>query len=416
MSTRTLGGLQVATLLVSASYGIGFLFGSGELALSHGMAGGLYGVATAAGMLILALLARSLWSLGVPIWDVLGQAYGPTVMKGIALLSVVWMAGVLAAQIQGGIAVARLIRLDTTVAQVVVLLLIFGAARLDLGLAARLFASCLLLSGVVLVWALVRADGLALYLHALPAFASDLPSYGVARLIAVTLGVGLMAVAGSDYHQFVQAARDSTSASRGCVLAAVLLVGLALLPPAVVVAMVGAVPALGPGEGQQVVPRLLARAARSLGSGAETILLAALSTAALGSGAAILRAMSSALASALPRRRGTSVLALFLGAVIAGRGQAIVDTMVSVNMVYLASVAVCAGAVFIGKPLAPSRALATMGAGFAASASIYAASWCGLEFGDADLVSLSGGLVGSALAAASWSRSSSTRGSKLRAD
>ncbi len=35
---RALGSLQVAALLVSASYGIGFLFGSGELALSHGMA------------------------------------------------------------------------------------------------------------------------------------------------------------------------------------------------------------------------------------------------------------------------------------------------------------------------------------------------------------------------------------------
>ena len=43
--SRALGSLQVAALLVSASYGIGFLFGSGELALSHGMAGSIYGVA-----------------------------------------------------------------------------------------------------------------------------------------------------------------------------------------------------------------------------------------------------------------------------------------------------------------------------------------------------------------------------------
>jgi len=37
-----LGYLQIATLLVSASYGIGFLFGSGELAVSQGMVGSLY--------------------------------------------------------------------------------------------------------------------------------------------------------------------------------------------------------------------------------------------------------------------------------------------------------------------------------------------------------------------------------------
>jgi SSS family solute:Na+ symporter len=185
-----------------------------------------------------------------------------------------------------------------------------------------------------------------------------------------------------------------------------LLIGLALLPPAVVVAMADAVPP-GPGEAQQVVPRLLAQVARSLGPGAEAILLAALSTAALGSGAAILRAMSSALASALPSRRGTSVLALLLGAVVAGRGQAIVDTMVSVNMVYLASVSVCAGAALVGKPLAPACALATMAVGFATSASVYAASWCGFEFGNADLVSLSAGLLGSALAAVVRSTQSS---------
>ncbi len=407
MTTRTLGILQVAALLVSASYGIGFLFGSGELALAHGMAGGLYGVATAVGMLVLAGFARSLWTLGAPIWEVLGQACGPQVMRAIALLSVVWMAGVLAAQIQGGIAVARLIGLDATAAQVLVLLLIFCAARLNLRLAAGLFACCLLLSGLVLVWALIHSGGVSLYLQAAPTFVADLPTYRPARWIAVTLGVGLMAIAGSDYHQFVQAARGPWAARWGCLLAAVLLVALALLPPAVVVAMTGtltgAAPLVAPDQGHQIVPRLLAQVARTLCPGAEGALLAALSTAALGSGAAILRAMTSALASAMPDRGGGSVLALALGAVVAARGQAIVDTMVSVNMVYLASVAVCAGAALIGRPMTPARSLATMTTGFVASAAAYVLSWSGVDLGEADLVSLSTGLFTSGLVATTWS-------------
>ncbi len=418
MTTRVLGGLQVATMLVSASYGIGFLFGSGELALSHGMAGGLYGVATAVGMLVLALLARPLWILGVPIWDVLGRAYGRQVQRIVALLSVVWMAGVLAAQIQGAVAVTRLLGLDAAAAQILVLLLIFCASRLDLSVASRLFGGCLLVSGVVLVWALIQAEGVGLYLQGLPAFVTDLPSYGTPRLMAVSLGVGLMAVAGSDYHQFVQAARSSASASGGCLLAAVLLVGLALLPPAMVMAMTGSMP-VGPVDGKQIVPHLLAQAAGTLGPNAAMGLLAALSTAALGSGAAILRAMSSALGSAMPGRRGTSALALFLGAAIAGRGQAIVDTMVSVNMVYLASITVCAGAVLVGKPLMPARALAAMGAGFAGSAAIYVASWSGLAIGEADLVSLSLGLVVSAVVAggaSSGSAVSAVKGAGERSD
>ena len=75
MSARALNALQVAALLVSASYGIGFLFGSGELAIDHGMAGSVYGLATGAGMWLLALLAASMASARVdlgalrqPVW------------------------------------------------------------------------------------------------------------------------------------------------------------------------------------------------------------------------------------------------------------------------------------------------------------------------------------------------------------
>ena len=108
MKERTLNALQVAALLVSASYGIGFLFGSGEMALSHGMAGGLYGVATGAGMIVMAFIAARLWRVGLPVWDLFGQQYGNGTRRVIALLSLVWMAGVLAAQIQGGLALVGL--------------------------------------------------------------------------------------------------------------------------------------------------------------------------------------------------------------------------------------------------------------------------------------------------------------------
>lgn len=58
--TRLLGSLQVASLLVSASYGIGFLFGFGELAIAHGMAGSIYGIATGQLIAIQHLICSSL--------------------------------------------------------------------------------------------------------------------------------------------------------------------------------------------------------------------------------------------------------------------------------------------------------------------------------------------------------------------
>ena len=186
MTTRVLGALQVAALLVSASYGIGFLFGSGEMALSQGMAGGLYGVATALGMFALATFAGRLWKLGVPVWELFGQAFGQRIQRAVAMLSLVWMSGVLAAQITGGVAIAQVAGLPGYLSHALVLALILGASRLDLRVASRLFAACLLASALVLFYALADAGGLALYTQAalelIEAMGDDVLEKDVVRL------------------------------------------------------------------------------------------------------------------------------------------------------------------------------------------------------------------------------------------
>ncbi len=406
MSERNLSGLQVAALLVSASYGIGFLFGSGELALQHGMAGSIYGVATAVGMFALALVGRRLWAAGVPVWEWFGRAYGSRLQRAVALLSVVWMAGVLAAQIHGGAAVAGLLGLSQGSAFVVILLLIFLASRLDLRFASMVFAMCLLSSAVVLVYALVVTGGWSLYLRALPAFSHDLATFSGPRLLAVTLAVGLLVCTGADYHQFVLAARRPSGAAAGCFLAGIALIAIGFLPSALVVTMQQA-GALGDlPDSKQVIPLLLARVAGALGPGTDKVMLVALSTAALGSGAAILRAMASALASAVPatvpdRHPALALCALGLGAAVASRGQGIIDTMVSVNVVYIASIAICLVALMRGMVLSPRRAAMTMAAGFVASVAVYIAGWAGWLARDPDFISLVAGLGTSAMVAAS---------------
>ncbi len=406
MSERNLGSLQVAALLVSASYGIGFLFGSGELALQHGMAGSIYGVATAVGMFALALVGRRLWAAGVPVWEWFGRAYGSRLQRAVALLSVVWMAGVLAAQIHGGAAVAGLLDLSQGSAFVVILLLIFLASRLDLRFASMVFAMCLLSSAVVLVYALVVTGGWSLYLRALPAFSHDLATFSGPRLLAVTLAVGLLVCTGADYHQFVLAARRPSGAVAGCFLAGIALIAIGFLPSALVVTMQQA-GALGDlPDSKQVIPLLLARVAGALGPGTDKVMLVALSTAALGSGAAILRAMASALASAVPapvpdRHPALALGALGLGAAVASRGQGIIDTMVSVNVVYIASIAICLVALMRGMVLSPRRAAMTMAAGFVASVAVYIAGWAGWLARDPDFISLVAGLGTSAMVAAS---------------
>ncbi|WP_439113312.1 hypothetical protein [Hydrogenophaga sp.] len=390
---RALGSLQVAALLVSASYGIGFLFGSGELALSHGMAGSIYGVATAFGMLVLAVFARQLWATGLPVWDLFGRAYGKQLQGVVALLSLIWMSGVLAAQIQGGVAVLELLGLERVNGYLTILLLIYGASRLDLRFASALFAMCLLASATVLVYALVVANGMGIYLQAVPAFTEDLSTFSPSRLVAISLAVSLLVCTGADYQQFVLAARSPWAAVGGCVLAGLLLFVIAFFPSAVVVAMQGGGMLGDLADAKQVVPWVLGQVAGSVGQGADKLMLIALSVAALGAGAAILRAMTEALACAASGSRSAThsifaLIALGLSALLASRDQGIVDTMVSVNVVYIASIGVCFTTMFSGIVVPPQHARWIVAVGFTGSVAVHLAGWLGQHGEDTDVVSL----------------------------
>ena len=390
---RALGSLQVAALLVSASYGIGFLFGSGELALSHGMAGSIYGVATGFGMLVLAVFARQLWATGLPVWDLFGRAYGKQLQGVVALLSLIWMSGVLAAQIQGGVAVLELLGLEQTHSYLAILLLIYGASRLDLRFASVLFAMCLLASAAVLVYALVVAKGMGVYLQAIPTFAEDLSTFSASRVVAISLAVGLLVCTGADYHQFVLVARSPLAAVGGCVLAGLLLFVIAFLPSAVVVAMQGGGMLGDLADAKQVVPWVLGQVAGSLGEGADKLMLIALSVAALGAGAAILRAMTEALACAASGSRSAghpmfALIALGLSALLASRDQGIVNTMVSVNVVYIASIGVCFASMVTGVVVPPQHARWIVAVGFAGSVAVHLVGWVGQYGEDTDAVSL----------------------------
>jgi SSS family solute:Na+ symporter len=153
------------------------------------------------------------------------------------------------------------------------------------------------------------------------------------------------------------------------------------------------------------MPLLLARAAAAVGPRASTIMLAALGLAALGSGAAIVRAMSAALGAVAPRpwrslHRVLPVLALTIAAMLTARGQGIIDTMVSVNVVYIASVAVPFVALLSRRGVPVSCVPASMAAGFGASSMAYAAGWLGLIEVSVETASLCAGLAASILAAA----------------
>lgn len=403
MTTRTLGALQVAALLVSASYGIGFLFGSGEYALRYDMAGAIYGVATGLGMIAMAVFAGRLWLAGRAVWDLLGDMSGDRVRRLVALLSIVWMAGVLAAQIHGAVAVVRLLGAGPLAAHAVAIALIFAASRFELRAASLVFAGCLAASAVVLLYALVRNGGVELFAYSLPAFAQDLPSLGVPQAFTIAIGVGLLVCTGADYHQFVLAARTPGAAVRGCLLAGVGLLLLAFLPPAVVLSAIAQTSWPGIADAKQVVPQALSLAAAELAAAAGPVMLGVLGMAALGSGAAVLRAMVSALEAARPRQASASpivlaAIAMAVAAALTATGLPIVDTMVSVNVVYIASVGVSLFGLLRGKDGDQVGETWVIGAGFIGAVAAFTPTWAGWPIPNVELIALLLGLTSAAVA------------------
>ncbi|REE18172.1 SSS family solute:Na+ symporter [Paraburkholderia sp. BL27I4N3] len=401
MLQRNLGAIHVAALLVSASYGVAFLLGSGEMALHAGMAGSLYAVVTALGMLRLALAAPALWRGRELIWDVFGERYGPVVRKLVALLSLVWMSGVLAAQIHGGIAVLVAAGLPATHALAVVAAALLVMSSIELGMAATLFACCLLATNIALLHALVASDGLPVYLHAWPSFIGEIRTAPRAETLVTIAAVGFLVITGSDYQQFAIAARRPGDAWLGCVLASLFLMVTGFLPAATIVAALRAGKLYGLTETASAIPWIMLRTSGAMGM----VCIGVILLAALGSGTAITRAMSSALEGLHSGDNRHShvarVLIVAIGCAIATDGQAIVSTIVSLNVVYVAAV----GLLFLlhetGRRVAPRCASWMLLSGAATSLLVSSMNWTHIG-NPPGWLPLPAGLLASACVLAAW--------------
>ncbi|MFP3562959.1 sodium:solute symporter [Paraburkholderia sp. SIMBA_030] len=401
MLQRNLGAVQVAALLVSASYGVAFLLGSGEIAVRAGMLGSLYPIVTALGMLVLALAAPTLWRGRQLIWDVFGERYGLVVRKLVALLSLVWMSGVLAAQIHGGIAVLVAVGLPPTHSLTLVAAALLVMSSIELGMASMFFACGLLATNFALVRALVYCDGLNVYLRAWPSLIQEAGAAPRADTLVTIAAVGFLVITGSDYQQFAIAARRARDAWVGCLLASLFLMISGFLPAATIVAAIHAGKLSGLTDTASAIPWIMLHTSGPMGM----VCIGVMLLAALGSGTAITRAMSSALEGL---RQGNEhhgfawrVLITATACAIATDGQAIISTIVSLNTVYVAAV----GLLFLlheaGRRIPSCCASWMLVSGAGASLFVSAMNWAGV--GDLPgWLPLPAGLLASACALVAW--------------
>ncbi|CAD6562790.1 hypothetical protein ACFQ3P_39440 [Paraburkholderia sabiae] len=384
MSERKLNTVQIASLLVSTSCGTGFLLGTGELAISGGMAGCLYAIASALGLVALAGCARGLSITGQSLWIRFDRIYGASVGRAVALLSVVWMTGVLAAQIRGGIAILTLAGIDQTSALLIVDGLLVCLSTLRLSWLAAGFAICMLACNVVLVRALFLTNGLDVWLHAPLQFIDGLRGSTLDHTGSTVASVVLMVVFGADYQQFLLAARTPTMARNGSLLAAVSVFLIGFLPASAVIAASPVWHLQHLVDAVQAIPAVLIHTLSGhSGTMARTLVIVMLLTTALGAGCSVLRAMADATAAVGPRSVGrpiwSRVLPIAVGTIVAIHGQSLVDMMVDLNMVYITAVGPLLGLTLLNRRISDRRANATLAIGGTIAIALYFVRWTGLK-------------------------------------
>jgi SSS family solute:Na+ symporter len=383
MTDRTLNAAQVASLLVSTSCGIGFLLGTGELAVRQGMASCLYAIATALGLTVLAFCAPLLWAAGQSIWNWLAQLYGPSVSSHVALLSLAWMTGVLAAQIRGASSLLAMTTMPPASALLLTDLLLVGLSLMRLSWLSAGFAFCMLACNVVLVHSLVETGGLVVWLHSPARFIDAVRLLPLAHTGYVVVSVVAMVICGSDYQQFIIAARTPTTARTGSLLAAMVVFTIGFLPASAVIAAVPIWNPDGVADPVQTVPIVLMHSF-SLYSMSTTrdLVTVILLTTALGSGCSILRAMCDAAATLGPRfitkPLWSRSLPIVLASLVSMRGQSLVDMMVDLNIVYLAAVGPLLGLGLLRVRVSDKAAKASIATGCGIAVTCYLIRWMGV--------------------------------------
>ncbi|CAG4896682.1 SLC5/6 family protein [Paraburkholderia saeva] len=379
MANRNLSVWQVASLLISTSCGIGFLMGTGELALRQGMAACLYAVASAIGLLALGLIAPQLWATGQSIWTRFDLRYGSTVSRQVAFLSLIWMTGVLSAQIRGASSVLAMSGVPHAISIFVVDCLVVGLSFLRLSWLSGVLALCIGGCNVILAYTLIKAHGLAIWLHAPANFLESMRLPSLDHSGMTFLSVVALVICGADYQQFLIASSTPIGARLGCLLAAVVVFAMGFLPASAVIANAELWHLRAVADPVQIIPHMLTLVLGHANGSSLAFAIAALITAALGSACSIVRATSDAMVALWHRQQYPSalnrVLSVCAATLVTARGQSIIDTMVMLNVVYLASVGPLLGLTLLGRHVTAHAARRSMMTGFTIAMACYLVLW-----------------------------------------
>ncbi|AIO34668.1 putative membrane protein [Burkholderia cenocepacia] len=375
MDDRRLSAWRIASLLVSTSCGIGFLLGTGELALRQGMAASMYAVATSIGLLTLAFAAPRLWETGQSIWTYFDTIYGPVVGRQVAALSLIWMAGVLGAQIRGASALLALSGVPRTTSIIAVDCLAFSLSFVRLSALSSIFAICLGGCNAILVYALVKMHHLTVWLRAPESFVQSMTLSPIGHAGLTLISVVALVIFGADYQQFPLRARTPSEARRGCLLAAVVVFVVGFLPASTVIASARVWDLSALPDPAQVVPVELTLALGNTRGITQGLVVSILLMTAVGAACSILRAMSDAIAISRPsgsRRTALGrILPVLAATLVTASGRSIIDMMITLNVIYLAAAGPLLTLALLGCHIPYQAAKRSMLTGFSIATACY---------------------------------------------
>lgn len=288
-SDRHLGLFSLAALLISAHYGLGFVLGTAEKALSVGAAGSLYPLCIALGTLTLLALARFYWQQVDQIWTVLGDRYGSLVKTLIALMSWLSLIGIDAVQIIAGAFILKVLSLPILPSMVSLALIFLVISLLPVEKAGVVFKTLLIFNIGSLIYALLTLQGLPEYVSIAGQFLPSLNDVGWSEVLGVSLSTVSLVMIDMKYQQYVVQAKDMPTLYAGGLLAGLGFMVLALLPTALVLAAQRSDLLPTDITGKEVIPYIL----MTIGGGQNQLLgflfILSLVVPALGIGSSIIR-------------------------------------------------------------------------------------------------------------------------------
>ncbi|NMG06371.1 hypothetical protein [Brasilonema sp. UFV-L1] len=341
---RRLDTFSLAALLVSAHYGLGFVLGTAEKSLTLGTAGSLYAVSLGLGTIVLLGLAKFYWRQAEQIWTLLGSAYGDVVKVFVSLMSWSSLIGIEAVQLISGAFILKVFGIPTLPTMVVLAILFAIISLLPIEKAGWILRGLLVLNFLALLYGLWALHAFGDYLRSPIEFAQSLQHVSLPTTVGISLPTILLVLIDMKYQQFVVQAKDLQSLYRGCTLAAILILLLALLPSTVVVAAhnAGILP-VGI-DGKETLPYILAWIGGGTQKPLGIALIVSLLIPALGLGSSILRVQSKTVldfnilpASVWSRIFVTTVNTLF-GLAVAFKGGEIINLIVYFYAAYVGGV------------------------------------------------------------------------------